>query len=105
VAESVVGGPIADRLPANDHLHAAVLLTSGSHGVGGDRVLLAEAFGNHDFRRNRTELISRTVKAVNYQHRGETKIDLRGTDQMPNERGLAEIRSRQYILLSFYVRC
>jgi outer membrane protein OmpA-like peptidoglycan-associated protein len=44
---------------------------------------------------DRTEVISRTVKAVNYQHRGETKVDLRGTDQMPNAGGVAEIKSRQ----------
>jgi outer membrane protein OmpA-like peptidoglycan-associated protein len=44
---------------------------------------------------DRTELISRTVKAVNYRHRGETKIDMRGTDQMPNALGVAEIKSRQ----------
>lgn len=44
---------------------------------------------------DRTEVVSRTVKAVNYRHRGETKVNLRGTDQMPNAAGVAEIKSRQ----------
>ena len=44
---------------------------------------------------DRTDVISRTVKAVNYRHRGETKIDMHGTDQMPNAEGVVEIKSRQ----------
>ncbi len=44
---------------------------------------------------DRTELISRTVKAVNYQHHGETKIDMRGTDRMPDAKGEAEVKGRQ----------
>src|SRR5581483_11283962 len=44
---------------------------------------------------DRTEVISRTVKAVNYMHRGETKIDMRGTDRMPEAQGVAEVKSRQ----------
>ena len=44
---------------------------------------------------DRAEVIARTVKAVNYQHRGETKIDMRGTDRMPDAKGVAEIKSRQ----------
>ncbi len=44
---------------------------------------------------DRTEVISRTVKAVNYQHRGETKIGMRGTDQMPAAVGVAEVKGRQ----------
>lgn len=44
---------------------------------------------------DRTEVISRTVQAVNYMHRGETKIDMRGTDRMPDAKGEAEIKSRQ----------
>ena len=44
---------------------------------------------------DRTEVISRTVKAVNYMHRGETKVDMRGTDRMPDAHGVAEVKSRQ----------
>jgi outer membrane protein OmpA-like peptidoglycan-associated protein len=44
---------------------------------------------------DRTQVVSRTIKAVNYRHRGETKIDMRGTDQMPGAQGVAEVKSRQ----------
>jgi len=41
-------------------------------------------------------LTSRTVKAIDYQHRsGATKIDFRGTDLMPAARGEAKVESKR----------
>ena len=38
------------------------------------------------------EVVSRTIRAVNYHHRqGTTKIDFRGTALMPDARGEAEV--------------
>jgi len=44
----------------------------------------------------RVTVIERTMKAINYQHRGgATKIDFRGTDLLPNARGEAKVESKQ----------
>jgi outer membrane protein OmpA-like peptidoglycan-associated protein len=44
----------------------------------------------------RVTVISRTAKAVNYQHRsGATKIDFRGTELLPKARGEAKVESKQ----------
>jgi outer membrane protein OmpA-like peptidoglycan-associated protein len=44
----------------------------------------------------RVNVISRTVQAVNYQHRsGATKLDFAGTDLMPAARGEAKVNSRR----------
>ena len=44
----------------------------------------------------RVTVISRTAKAVSYQHRsGATKIDFRGTDLLPNSSGQARVESKQ----------
>ena len=43
---------------------------------------------------DRTEVISRNIKAVNYGHRSETKVDMVGTDQMRGAQGVAEIKSK-----------
>jgi outer membrane protein OmpA-like peptidoglycan-associated protein len=44
----------------------------------------------------RVNVISRTVQAVNYQHRsGATKLDFTGTDLMPAARGEAKVNSRR----------
>src|SRR5713101_5076171 len=44
----------------------------------------------------RVTVVSRTLKAINYQHRnGPTKIDFRGTVLMPETRGEAEVESSQ----------
>jgi outer membrane protein OmpA-like peptidoglycan-associated protein len=43
----------------------------------------------------RVDVVSRTIRAVNYHHRsGGTKIDFRGTDLMPEARGEAKVESR-----------
>lgn len=44
---------------------------------------------------DRAQVVSRSVKAVNYGHHGETKIDMRGTQDMPDAQGVAEIKSRE----------
>ena len=42
------------------------------------------------------KLVTRTVEAVNYQHRsGATKIDFAGTNMMPSANGQAEIESKK----------
>lgn len=44
----------------------------------------------------RVNVISRTVKAVNYQHRsGATKLDFAGTDLMPAAKGQAKVDSKR----------
>ena len=44
----------------------------------------------------RVTVISRTVQAVNYQHRsGSSKLDFAGTDLMPSANGVAEINSKR----------
>src|SRR5277367_3511638 len=44
----------------------------------------------------RVNVISRTVQAVNYQHRsGATKLDFAGTDLMPSANGQAKIESKR----------
>jgi outer membrane protein OmpA-like peptidoglycan-associated protein len=44
----------------------------------------------------RVNVISRTVQAVNYQHRsGATKLDFAGTDLMPSANGQAQVESKR----------
>jgi len=44
----------------------------------------------------RVNVISRTVQAVNYQHRsGATKLDFAGTDLMPSANGQAKVESKR----------
>lgn len=44
----------------------------------------------------RVNVISRTVQAVNYQHRsGATKVDFAGTDLMPSANGQAKVESKR----------
>ncbi len=42
----------------------------------------------------RLTLTERTVTAINYQHRGSTRIDFRGTEILPNARGEAKVGSK-----------
>ena len=44
----------------------------------------------------RVNVVSRSVKAMNYQHRsGATKVDFAGTDLMPNANGQAKVESKK----------
>ncbi len=44
----------------------------------------------------RVTVISRSVQAVNYQHRsGSSKVDFTGTDLMPTANGIAEVNSKR----------
>jgi outer membrane protein OmpA-like peptidoglycan-associated protein len=44
----------------------------------------------------RVTVISRSVQAVNYQHRsGSSKVDFAGTDLMPSANGVAEVNSKR----------
>jgi outer membrane protein OmpA-like peptidoglycan-associated protein len=44
----------------------------------------------------RVVVISRSVRAVNYQHRsGSSKVDFAGTDLMPSANGVAEVNSKR----------
>ncbi len=44
----------------------------------------------------RVNVISRTARAVNYQHRGgATKVDFAGTDLMPKANGEAKVESKK----------
>src|SRR5215468_11219086 len=43
----------------------------------------------------RIKVVARTTKAVNYRHHsGKTKLDMRGTDLMPEAKGRATVESR-----------
>ena len=42
----------------------------------------------------RVNVVSRAVEAINYSHRGSTKIDFRGTSLMPDAHGHAKIESK-----------
>jgi outer membrane protein OmpA-like peptidoglycan-associated protein len=42
----------------------------------------------------RTSLTERTVTAINYQHRGSTRIDFRGTEILPDASGEAKVESK-----------
>ncbi len=45
---------------------------------------------------DRTQVVPRSVKAINYRHRsGATRVDLRGTDLLPNAKGEAKVDSKQ----------
>ena len=44
----------------------------------------------------RTNVVSRTTRAVSYRHRsGATKIDFQGTDLMPTAAGQAKVESKR----------
>lgn len=43
----------------------------------------------------RTTLTERTVKAINYRHRGSTRIDFRGTEILPGARGEAKVEGKR----------
>jgi hypothetical protein len=44
----------------------------------------------------RVTVVSRSIQAVNYQHRGgATKMDFAGTDLMPQARGEAKVESKK----------
>jgi len=44
----------------------------------------------------RVVVISRSVQAVNYQHRsGSSKLDFAGTDLMPGANGVAQVNSKR----------
>ena len=46
--------------------------------------------------RSEAKMITRTVEAVNYQHRsGATKIDFAGTEMMPAAKGQAKVESKK----------
>jgi outer membrane protein OmpA-like peptidoglycan-associated protein len=47
----------------------------------------------------RVTVVSRTTKAVNYNHRsGSTMVGLRGTELMPNAKGEAKVESKQGVI-------
>src|SRR3954451_19692362 len=44
----------------------------------------------------RVTVVQRTTAAINYRHRsGETKIDFRGTELLPQAKGRAEVKSQK----------
>ena len=51
----------------------------------------------------RVTVISRSVRAVNYQHRsGSSKLDFAGTDLMPSANGVAEVNSKRGAIFSVW---
>ncbi len=67
---------------------AALAQTNPHPAMNGEPMTLTPTF--------RVIVISRTVKAVNYQHRsGATKLDFAGTDLMPAAKGQAKVDSKR----------
>src|ERR1700682_5705012 len=88
------------HLPQGDTLKTKLLLASGI-------ILSLSAFAQ-TYQTNmavepmsvtpvfRVNVISRTAKAVNYQHRsGATKVNFAGTDLMPKANGEAKVESKK----------
>ena len=77
-----------------NQLLLAVSLTLGLSGLTG-----MSAFAQTDLHTTptfRVTVISRSVQAVNYQHRsGSSKVDFAGTDLMPSANGVAEVNSKR----------
>lgn len=47
----------------------------------------------------RVNVVARTIKAVNYRHRGgSTKVDFQGTALLPNAKGEAKVESKQGVI-------
>jgi len=85
-----------------NQLLLAVGLTVGLSGLTGLTSMSAFAQSNNDVEALRTTptfrvtVISRSVQAVNYQHRsGSSKVDFAGTDLMPSANGVAEVNSKR----------
>jgi outer membrane protein OmpA-like peptidoglycan-associated protein len=72
----------------------AISLTLGLSGL-----TAMSAFAQNDLHTTptfRVTVISRSVQAVNYQHRsGSSKVDFAGTDLMPSAHGVAEVNSKR----------
>ena len=69
---------------------AIVTLTCAGIGFSQENsgVTGSEATGFH------MRVVSRSTQAVDYRHRGSTKVELRGTDQMPKIKGDAKVEGR-----------
>src|SRR5256714_1772622 len=89
------------HLPQGDTLKTKLLLASGI-------ILSLSAFAQTNSQTSmavepmavtpvfRVNVISRTARAVNYQHRGgATKVDFAGTDLMPRANGEAKVESKK----------
>jgi len=82
-----------------NQLLLAVSLTLGLSGLTGMSAFAQTNDGVEAMRTTptfRVTVISRSVQAVNYQHRsGSSKVDFAGTDLMPSANGVAEVNSKR----------
>jgi len=90
------------------HFRMLALLIATCGLAGGSASSLARTLPNQDQNQGpptvqpmettpvfRVNVVSRSTKAVDYRHRGgSTKVDLRGTDLMPNASGEARVESK-----------
>jgi outer membrane protein OmpA-like peptidoglycan-associated protein len=91
----------ADICPQGDTLKTQFLLTVGlTLSLSAFAQINSQTTGDVEHRSStptfRVTVISRSVQAVNYQHRsGSSKLDFAGTDLMPSANGVAEINSKR----------
>jgi len=82
-----------------NQLLLAISLTLGLSGLTGMSAFAQTNDGveaMHTTPTFRVTVISRSVQAVNYQHRsGSSKVDFAGTDLMPSANGVAEVNSKR----------
>jgi outer membrane protein OmpA-like peptidoglycan-associated protein len=89
------------HLPQGDPLKTQFLLAIGlTLSLSAFAQINSQATGDVEHRSStptfRVTVISRSVQAVNYQHRsGSSKLDFAGTDLMPSANGVAEINSKR----------
>lgn len=69
-------------------LAISLLLTSVAFGQQGPAVTGDQTSGYH------MRVVSRSTEAVDYRHKGSTKVNLRGTDLSPDVRGEAKVEGR-----------
>ena len=73
---------------------ALILSMSSLPGINAQTVALEQ--GSVRAARSEVNVVTRTVEAVNYQHRsGATKIDFAGTEMMPSAKGQAKVESKK----------
>src|ERR1700752_886749 len=89
------------HLPQGDTLKTQFLLTAGlTLSLSAFAQINPQTSGDVEHMSStptfRVTVISRSVQAVNYQHRsGSSKLDFAGTDLMPSANGVAEINSKR----------
>jgi outer membrane protein OmpA-like peptidoglycan-associated protein len=86
--------PIGDILKTQLLLAVGITLSLSAFAQTNSQTLTVEPTNSTPI--FRVTVISRSVQAVNYQHRsGSSKVDFAGTDLMPSANGVAEVNSKR----------